>query len=716
MRFLYVCSSAGSLTLSVGATTPSDIPGFSVFIIESTESKLRFRSVKLGAVEVVAVKVGEIDANTKDAVAAEENEPMYVIIGSDDGYTEVTLLRIAAVINEMCIFLSIGPTMKANQFVLKMVLHYIHQRMEAFDLSFLSEATESVFSFAITATGFSSNGKGLLDELARQSLLEDVQDDDWCPSYALVLFGHKTLLETTPALAEEAARRNNVDKMTLNDADRYLIHLLTSAFFSVPMICSSQPSQLETRIRHLEHVLSKLDINRNNVTRASARRLVEEYMRMLRDTKGGSKPNESQTADLYGRCFFELLGYCAGDLGRFGSIPAEYDPRLRQHTTSGGGGGSAAATFVTADHANLYHHPDVDFDYLRNNVTVIEHLAFRSSDYNVGKIQLCWIDLVEPVESEDYEDEEEDAEEGEKKANDEGSSSRMFVGGAKKIKAKADVEEAEIAAACPKGYGIAVTYFPPKTDKCYDKLEDRLGRLVAHQPLTNFSRDVHGSMELSFNQFQWLLSPPVESYETPGLIHFIAVDRKDNTSVCGSFERMRHQRGPEVRLAVRELQRIMAQCISRSHELLCQGFSEGLWGHLGMQFFYSVGTVSSQAPSGPGGAGGGPGQGAGASGSAAGKPDRQAPGGGGSGAGGSSAGAPSSPNQATPGLFGSSDAKKIPSTVLEHLVLRPMLLPDVLADDKQLRIGEIYCLFVGCMSAQEVCSSVEWLRNSRLFH
>ena len=68
-------------------------------------------------------------------------------------YNEVTLLRIAAVINEMCIFLSISPTMKANHFILRMVLQYIHQRMEALDLSFLCEATERIFSFAITATG-----------------------------------------------------------------------------------------------------------------------------------------------------------------------------------------------------------------------------------------------------------------------------------------------------------------------------------------------------------------------------------------------------------------------------------------------------------------------------------------------------------------------------------------------------------------------------------
>ena len=715
MRFLYVCSSAGSLTLSVGATTPSDIPGFSVFIIESTESKLRFRSVKLGAVEVVAVKVGEIDANTKDAVAAEENEPMYVIIGSDDGYNEVTLLRIAALINEMCIFLSIGPTMKANAFILKMVLHYIHQRMESFDLSFLSEAMESVFGVAITATGFSSNSKGLLDELAKQSLLDDAGDDDWIPSYALVLFGHKTLLEATPQLADEAARRNNVEKMTLNDADRYLIHLLASAFFAVPMISSSQPSHLETRIRHLEHVLSKFDINRNNVTRTASKTLMDTYIAMLRASQEPSqegkraKPCESSVADFYGRCFYELLGYCAADMSRFDGIPAEFDPRRKAASSAKRRGGGSSAAFVTADHANLYHHPDVDFAYLRDNVTVVEHLAFRSSDYNVGKIQLCWIDL-EPEDAEDDDEEEEDLH-----ADGIDGAQRLPSGGAR-IKAKADVEEAEIAAACPKGYGIAVTYFPPKTDRDYDKLEDRLGRLISTPSLVNFAHDVLGSMELTFNQFQWLLSPPVESYETPGLIHFIAIDRKDNTSVCGSFERMRHQRSPEVHLAVRELQRIMAQCMSKSHELLSQGFSEGMWGHLGMQFFYSVGTVSTQAPAVPGASGttggGQGGQGPNAGGGAGAKNDRTGAG----AAGGTGQGGPSGANQITPGLFGTSDAKKIPSTVLEHLVLRPLLLPDVLADDKQLRIGEIYCLFVGCMSAQEVCSSVEWLRNSRLFH
>jgi hypothetical protein len=479
-----------------------------------------------------------------------------------------------------------------------------------------------------------------------------------------------------------------------------------------------------------------------------------------------NKPSEVEAADVIGRSFYELLGYCAPDLDRFAPIPPEYDPRVRilqdrladedhQHSSSSS---AAARSFVSADHVNLYHHPDVDFDYLRSHVTVVENLAFRSSDYNLGKLQLSWIDLVEPYHPEDDDEEEEEEEEEEiekedndhhqstatvpsrqeqqekknkkKKKNKEESSSSpslLFDGGAK-IKGKADIEEEAIAAACPRGYGIAVVYFPPKSDKCYDKIQDRLDRLVPQQSLIDFTRAVHGSMEMSFNQFQWLLSPPVESYETPGLIHFIAVDRKDNSSVCGSFERMRHQRSPEVRLAVLELQRIMAQCISKSHELVSQGFSEGLWGHLGMQFFYSIGTVStssSQAAAAGGGAGGG-----GAAGGGKGNNDRAPPGsnnnnGNISGAVGGASGSGTSANQpqqqqqapvALPGLFGSSDARKIPSNVLEHLVLRPMLLPDVMAEDKQMRIGEIYCLFVGCLSAQEVCSSVEWLRNSRLFN
>lgn len=641
MRLLSISSTGGTITLTAGSSSHNDIHGFAINLLESQPARLRFRSVQFGCATVVSLKLGEVDcadtaqqpfSETSSSHMREDEEDVYIVVATDEGFTEATLLRIAALINEVCIFLRIGPKSKSNLHYLRMVLQYIDARLGCNDLGFLSESIETVFNPAITATGYSSNPKGLLDELVRANIFEDRSETERMPGYAAVLFGNKSLMETTVHVAEEAAKLNDVDKFHLNDADRYIIHLVASAMFAVPHPRAAElHTQRERRVTDLERRLQRFEIHRHNVTRAAARAVLANYCAMLRQPRPDGSC-EGRAADFYQQSFEELF-----------ELMSEVPPPTIQQPQEGAGGGGVV------DQRSRYHSPDIDFDFLSSQIFTISNCCFRNSDY-LGVMQLFWAPSPEP-----------------------------------------QPEEWGMADICPTGYGLAVVYFPPKDEKESTRLEQDCPSLVPSEPLRSLANEVLGSVEMSFNRFQWLLSPPVESYETPGLIHFIAVDRRDNTSVCGSFERMMHQKSPEVCAAVRELQRTMAQCMSKAHELISQGFSEGLWGHLGMQFFFAVGVAPQFDGANPTQAA----QRAGAS--APTKPGNDG-----------SSGSPL-------GIFGGSDQKKLPSNVLQHIALRPMLVPDVLDDVKQTRVIEMYCMFIGCMSPLEVCQSVEWLRSSRLF-
>ncbi|RNC31951.1 hypothetical protein TcCL_Unassigned05490, partial [Trypanosoma cruzi] len=237
-----------------------------------------------------------------------------------------------------------------------------------------------------------------------------------------------------------------------------------------------------------------------------------------------------------------------------------------------------------------------------------------------------------------------------------------------------------------------------------------------------------GSMETSFNCFQWLLSPPVDAYEIPGLIHFVVVERRRNGGVVASFHRMMHQRPANVQDAVVTLRRLVALNISRAHSFLQAGYSEGLWGHLGMQFFYSVcnfhdspGKVVNsplQTPQAP-------------------RLVKRRPF---FFFGGESSTSTSSyvPTRATStvssqqaamsfddstasvkgadSLWGSLDGRlKLPAATLPHLALRPMLIPDFTCDEPAgVCVMEVYAVFVGAMSPADVCREVEKLLRSRV--
>ncbi|KEG09592.1 hypothetical protein DQ04_04971000 [Trypanosoma grayi] len=350
---------------------------------------------------------------------------------------------------------------------------------------------------------------------------------------------------------------------------------------------------------------------------------------------------------------------------------------------------------------NEYHLEDIDFALIEGRTIQLDNICFRNSDF-VGSMQLRWITTGGPPQQQNH-------------------------------GVSADGED-PIMAACPYGYGVCLLYLPPRTAREQERW--RCPSVTAgEQTLLQLSRDILGSMETSFNCFQWLLSPPVESYEIPGLIHFVAVDRRTNSGIVASFHRMMHQKPRHVQEAVASLKRLVALNISRAHTLLHAGYSEGLWGHFGMQFFYCVCAVDETAaltsPPPPSTA------------PASHEPPRRsffsfggegllsppssAPSKAAAAADAATAAAAASSSQpaeesststvdTADSLFGSLDARlKLPSATLPHLVLRPMLLPDFTCNEPEgHRVVEVYAVFVGTMSPAEVCKGVEKLLRSRV--
>lgn len=645
---------------------------------------------------------------------------MFIVVGSDEGYTEVTLLRVACLLSELCAFLCIEPYGGPNAAVLKQVMMYIEQRLGLSDVSFLTEAIEHLMKPAIIATGFTANPTALLDDLVRQNLfaphtssndplgkqggayyyfpapqtagggasatnrpgaaargMDEVEnlrsasmgplDEERVPGYATVMFGHKMVLETSSQISDEAMKINGMsERFTMSEADRYLIHLITTAHFAMPLPQSYHDvaSTCEKRIRLLEYRLRRFGIHRHNVTRHACRKLIESYCKMLRrvptdsDDSGAEEDvcdeahsehaaqysrSEDERADFFEDAFNELLCTMSNfpervsvidsaslaedyqkkikrnkmkshDIQQDGagatslsiSIPGDEDTSYIQHRDATSGGGVKALPlsadgelFYTNNRAtyfpsmagktvtrNQYHDLSVRFEELEDSVFSLHNLCFRNADFT-GSMQLVWIPTVdsEHLVSTDPDDSHDD---GDENGDQNGSPDRERTRRVPKRTADS------ITDICPHGYGMALVYLPPTTDRDADRLPPRMTR--EEIVYNNLAQEVLGSMEVSFNCFQWLLSPPVESYETAGLIHFVVIDRmRGNRCIAGSLYRMMHQKPIEVQYAVLELRRTFAECVSRAHELLSMGYSEGLWGHLGMQFFYSVGMFSASA-------------------------------------------------------------------------------------------------------------------------
>ncbi|ORC84521.1 uncharacterized protein TM35_000441770, partial [Trypanosoma theileri] len=741
-------SSPGSFSVSVGAS--GELHGFTVQLLESSRCRLRARSITLGQATVVILRVGELDdmlermndvrysstnaannnnnntagattASTTSAsgsgtsqmtpspfsprqheliyrYATEENNDdttttttashmdmhtshaketntLFVVVGSDDGYSETTLLRIAALVSELCLFLNIDPERGGpNAPLLRQLLLYIESRLAQYDISLLCQTIEWLLHPAIIATGFtSSNSTTLLDELAQQSYLQDA-DVSQVPNYIAVLFGHKLVLETTPNWNEEAAKVSSLDRLPLHDSDRYLAYFITCAFFSVPIQRNCyEVSYRERQLCTLEQQLRRFGIHRYNVNRLAAQEAIKKYTIALRQEGVG----EYNRASFFEQAYKELVTLMSSQSSKNNS---DETSRIVQ---------------------NEYHHMDLDISSVEGKTFQIDNVCFRNSNV-VGAMQLRWITAT-------------------------GSHMRQSVDHAD--------DSYYIRNVCPFGYGMCLLFLPPRNvrDIPRSRWLPKVSEIQEggdERALRQLSQDVLGSMEISFNRFQWLFSPPVEAYEIPGLMHFVAIDRRNNGGVVASFHHMRHQKPQNVQNAVSSLKRLIAMNISRSHTFLHSGYSEGLWGHFGMQFFYCISAIDGSAITTTTTASSPAVNTTSTERTMRKKPifmfrsdvSQQTK-------GATTevetpqpslyedSGTTETPRTGTSdSLFGSLDAeRKLPSAILPHLVLRPMLISDFMSDEPvSFRVLEVYAVFVGTMSPAEVCREVEKLLRSRV--
>ncbi|EKF38232.1 hypothetical protein MOQ_001561 [Trypanosoma cruzi marinkellei] len=697
-------SSPGSFSVAAGAS--GELHGFTVQLLENSRGRLRARSFTLGKATVAILRVGKLDDmlrfmeesrregetsvapspfspqqhsnvyryplhEQENDIQAESLNALFVAVGSDDGYSAVTLLRIAALVSELCLFLNIDPLRGGpNAPVLKRILLYMNSRLMQHDVSLLCQMIERLVRPAIIAKGFASDGaSGLLGDLARQSLLQDAAG---CrlPNYIAVLLGHKLVLETSPRWSEEAAKAGGVEHVTLHDSDRYLAYLVTCAFFSTPLLQSCyEVSPQEKRLQALEQLLRRFGIHRHNVNRLAARRAIQTYTQAIKE----GDVNESRRAFFFENAYNELLTIMN-----------------RQKPTS-----ETNKFFITRTPFmayNEYHQMDMDFNAVEGRTFELDNICFRNSDF-VGFMQLRWIPAADPQQQDSDSSE----------------------------------DENPLMETCPHGYGVFLLYLPPQSAREQEGWR-RSPTTADRSVFAQFTRDVFGSMETSFNCFQWLLSPPVDAYAIPGLIHFVVVERRRNGGVVASFHRMMQQRPENVQDAVVALRRLVALNISRAHTFLQAGYSEGLWGHLGMQFFYSVcnfydspgkvvtsplqspqsprlvkkksffffggestTSTSSRVPT-----------------AAASTVSLQQP--------GISFDESSTSVKGADSPWGSLDGRwKLPAATLPHLALRPMLIPDFTCDEPAgVCVMEVYAVFVGAMSPADVCGEVEKLLRSRV--
>lgn len=150
---------------------------------------------------------------------------------------------------------------------------------------------------------------------------------------------------------------------------------------------------------------------------------------------------------------------------------------------------------------------------------------------------------------------------------------------------------------------------------------------------------------------------PVTPMSIPGLVHAVTVNRQQGVCRVGSFHHltttMREQTEASRLVMEVHLRAAVYENIARAIECTALGYSEGMWGHLGLQFFYCIALVpivtakQSVAPS----------------------------------------------------------AKKISPKIARDFLTQPMLLQPTLAGDETLL--EVYALFAGPMTPAEAADAVE---------
>ena len=287
------------------------------------------------AISLSAAPAVEQEANAaEDRLETNKTEIAYITVGSDMGYSTTTLLRVAAILSDVAFFLGYPDR---NEGHLRTVAAYVRRLMVDGNLSFMEQSREALHRNVASMSGgggggpFGGDGGGppRYDALLREVThayayhLETGggDDDDGAdggrrpsgrrsggggrgsggtrdsgaapptaahPAYSAVLMGDKLVAETTPNFAAESMRLNADsgspqadDEAVVWASDKYLVQLISAAFYSCTTLTGDLMTPREWRIRKLEEGLAKFGVNRNNVAKPKTREFMRRYLSML---------------------------------------------------------------------------------------------------------------------------------------------------------------------------------------------------------------------------------------------------------------------------------------------------------------------------------------------------------------------------------------------------------------------------------------------------
>lgn len=542
MRYLRVADQTATINdLNVTCTPSQGTPrtAFTLGFIE-VSLNLRVRSATIGNIVFVCRRLDDTSFSATDDASDGASRPLgaaggyvtpddflrttepdenpnFVFVASDEGFTELTLRRICNLIVEVIGYIGIGDH-RSNRLI-KMLLLYIDRQMANKDLSFLNLSFERIDEAKIPAVLPGFTVRQYLGEYVKQAL-EDAPESRH-PGYAVSLYGSKILLETNPEFTKHAKEVNG-DTCDMNDSMRFIIALLAAAFFSSPYPRSlSDLLPTEQQIVDAEMHLRHIGITRHNVCREQVARVVDAYVAHLEAKVPGKLQPELNTAASCRRAYAVLKTWVE-----------EQSRPIRQ----------------------LYHdtdklNPDRDEVWDPSDEFTFNFNCYSDDEDHpqIGRIQFVWTPVEPPADRNSTDD--------------------------------------EFAVMYPHGVATAVLYFGNEN---WDQTVKRtIPPSIVHERLTAMC-----SPECLIFQFiatNWLTHPPLSGYSIPGLIAFVCIDRRRNQSlVCSREEMIGGCKTAEGKKSIQQLFFTMHHCICEAHQLIAQGFSEGLWGHLGMQFVYQI--------------------------------------------------------------------------------------------------------------------------------
>ena len=631
MRFVQAMDTSGQVKVHVG---PSDVAGPSMVVVRAEVFD------RLSGTQVHSWTNGDMTIAT---VSCTPGNPSSVIVavGSDEGLSTETITRLAWLVADVMLFLGfygdvddwnagttpdmpanakkghpLLPILKSYQLpIARRTLNYIYLMMEQHNLPLLLHAFPRSRLLSIYV-GFDTIDE-MLSGIHNQYWKDETDDADNhldMPGYACLFLGGRLIEESGKLTLNQCQKMAGPGEphamfktgtSGLSQGDKFIMQLISTACGYVPSIDLSKGTRDEELAYH-ERVLKEFGINRENICVVHDRiAAVEEYIDHLRTEDG-----------------------CRDAIAKVIAIEDSLEA-LRDFQRSLLDCTSQYPNYLVDPLQACYRRPDLP--QVRTGQSEDSALVVR-----------CWLNY--PV--------------------DRSSKSKQM--GLLQVVRVAMPESAVEAwregdalhGEGPSGCDIGMLYFP-KAKETQDFFP--WSGLV----MNTLHHDVRQHLAWANYPLDFFHSPSIgPAIKTPpGLQYYAYVDRTQNLAICcnpvGMALTLRSKEIPRdepasdnLKRAVFALHTLFEQCVSKAHTLIANGYQEGLWGHLGFQFYFKI-SVEAQG------------------------------------------GQPASANNRLPAGQGG----LLPLDVRDTFVHYPHRIGDVIAKNK---LTELFCLYVGAVSPRDI--------------